>query len=233
MKELAVIIPIYNEEKTMETVVDSCILEMNTLNINYDIFLYNDGSTDNTFKVLEMLSNKYSNVFTINKENSGHGPTILEAYKSKSKEYNWIFQIDSDNEMPIEYFKKLWAERDRYDFLIGKREGRTQQLPRKILSAASKICITLFYGRGAKDVNSPYRLMRSDRFRDLFNKMPSNTFVPNVIISGYVALKKIPFFEVSIPFTPRKFGVASINLFNIINTALKSFIQTILFRFYL
>ena len=54
------------------------------------------------------------------KLNSGHGPTILQAYRENS-DADWIFQTDSDDEIGPEQFEDLWRSRDNYDFLIGRR----------------------------------------------------------------------------------------------------------------
>jgi dolichol-phosphate mannosyltransferase len=139
MKDLAIIIPIYNEETGLKSFIVSCIDEFNNLNIDYNIILYNDGSSnENTKKILEELNSQYEVITLVNKKNSGHGPTILEGYKKQSKNYKWIFQIDSDNEMPITYFKELWLKRNDSTFLIGKRTGRMQKLARGILSFSSR-----------------------------------------------------------------------------------------------
>ena len=52
--ELSVVIPVYNEEDIISMVIDNWIEKLNQLNINYEIHLYNDGSTDNSLeRVLE------------------------------------------------------------------------------------------------------------------------------------------------------------------------------------
>ncbi len=233
MKDLAVIIPLYNEEELIKSTIDSCLKELNCLGICYDLFVLNDGSTDNSEKVLKTIAEKSSNLFIMNKPNSGHGPTILKGYKLAAKNYEWIFQIDSDNEMSIEDFHKLWNKRNEYDFLIGKRTNREQSFLRKLMSIASRLCVRLFYGKGPSDVNSPYRLMKSEKFVELFHKIPQNTFAPNVIISGYVGMKKLNLYETNVIHLSREHGTSSIKISNFISVAIKSFLQIISFRFYI
>ena len=230
MENLAIIMPVYNEEGAIEGVINDWTNLLNDLKINYTIFAYNDGSKDNTSSILHKLKEKYINLRCIDKNNSGHGATILQGYREQSNDYNWIFQIDSDNEMSSEGFKILWEKRFDYDFLVGTRDNRVQPLTRKIISIISRLTVKIFYGMGGPhDVNSPYRLMRSDVFKKLFENIPTDTFAPNVIISGFVANKKINYFEAPVTCKTRTTGEVSIKKWKLLKAAIKSFIQTIIF----
>lgn len=231
MENLAVIMPVYNEEEAIEKVIKKWSNELNKLEIDYKIFAYNDGSKDNTAKILEELMAKNSNLIVVNKENSGHGTTILKGYKENARNYTWLFQTDSDDEMSPEHFHLLWEKRADYDFLIGERNNRIQTKQRKIISKISRFCVKKFYGKSIWDVNSPYRLMRAEKFIELFDSIPQNTFAPNLIVSGFVAKKKLKFFECQIPCKPRQTGEVSIKKIKLLKAAIKSFWQTIAFSF--
>lgn len=232
MEKLAVVMPVYNEEGAIGDVINKWVEELDKLQIDYNIIAYNDGSKDNTAEFLEEISKNQPKLIVVNKANSGHGPTILKAYKDNAGKYDWIFQIDSDDEMGPEGFPMLWEKRNDYDFLVGIRDGRLQQLPRKIISLVSRMCVKIFYGlNGVWDVNSPYRLMKSEKFAGLFNKIPEDTFAPNVIISGFVARKKLKFYETPVPCGIRQTGEVSIKKWKLLKAAAKSFLQTIKFSF--
>lgn len=230
MEDLAVIMPIYNEEAIIETVINEWISELDKLQINYKLFAYNDGSKDNTGGILERLAETKPNLIVINQKNSWHGPTILKGYKDNAPKFNWIFQIDADREMGPEDFNQLWERRSDYDFLIAIRKDRPQFLTRKLISFISRLCIRIFYGKGPWDVNSPYRLMRSEKFIDLFNRLPENTLSPNMIIAGVVAKKKFKFYEHPIHCEQRQTG-EELKKIKLLKTSLKSFCQTFLFSF--
>lgn len=232
MENLAIIMPVYNEEGAIGAVIEKWTNELNKLQIEYNIFAYNDGSKDNTAVILEDIAKNQPKIIVVNKTNSGHGSTILKAYRDNAPNYTWIFQIDSDDEMGPEGFAALWEKRNEYDFLLGIRDGRLQELPRKIISFVSRACVKIFYGlNGVWDVNSPYRLMKSEKFINLFNKIPEDTFAPNIIISGFVARKRLRFFQAPIPCKPRQTGEVSIQKWKLLKAAAKSFWQTIMFSF--
>lgn len=232
MDKLAIVMPVYNEEGSIENVVKIWTEELDKYEIDYTVFAYNDGSKDKTSEILHNLESKYPRLKCIDKTNSGHGSTILQGYRECSNNYNWIFQIDSDNEMGVEGFYSLWEQRNDYDYLVGIRDNRIQPLTRKIISIISRLTIKIFYGtKGPYDVNSPYRLMNTHIFKNLYNAIPANTFAPNVIISGYVAKKKLKFFETPVECKLRTTGEVSIKKWKLLKAAIKSFKETICFSF--
>ena len=229
---LAVVMPVYNEQDAIENVIVEWSKELDKYNIDYTIFAYNDGSKDKTSEILHSLEKRFSKLKCVDKKNSGHGNTILTGYREASKDYDWIFQTDSDNEMGVDGFHLIWDKRNDYDYLYCMRNNRIQPLARKIISIVSRLTIKLFYGfYGVYDVNSPYRLMRVNVFKDFYNKIPDDTFAPNVIISGFIAKNKIKFYETKTDYTPRATGEVSIKKWKLACAAVKSFIQTIKFSF--
>jgi dolichol-phosphate mannosyltransferase len=218
---LAMVIPVYNERDAIGNVLTEWVRALEDLGIEYRIHAYNDGSKDDSLAILQGFSEmNQGRVFVHDKPNSGHGPTILQGYRDHVRNHEWIFQIDSDDEMGPEGFHLLWNERSEYDFLIGIRDGREQPLPRRVVS-----------GKSVWDVNCPYRLMRTEKFRALYDRIPSDTFSPNVIISGFVGLAKLRFYECPIPHRDRRTGEVSIRKWRLLRAAMKSFGETIAFRY--
>jgi len=227
--ELAVIVPVYNEEAAIREVLEKWTNLFKILKIDFKVHLYNDGSGDRTLEVITMGAEKNKKLVVHNKTNSGHGPTILLGYR-ENIHAKWIFQMDSDDEMEPDAFVKLWVNREKYDFLIGNRKHFNQPLMRKIISAASRLVIKSFYGTRVHDVNSPYRLMRVERFKELFFALPNNIFAPNVVISGWASLNKLRIYEIDVFHRSRRTGSISNNGLKMFKLSLFSFWQTICFR---
>lgn len=227
--QLFVVIPVYNEEEIIKVVVEDWITVLNKLNINYKLKLYNDGSTDSTLYVLENLNNRYPEyIELIDKKNSGHGPTILKSYK-ESLEAEWLFQVDSDNEIKAHYFAAFWEIKDQYDLIIGKRIDRDSPLFRKVMTYFSYLVVKLFYSKGIKDVNCPYRLMRTSAFKAIFTSIPEDTFAPNIIVSGMASKKKFNIKSFDIQFDTRASGVSSLssNITKLLKISINSFLEII------
>lgn len=230
MSELAIVMPVYNEEGAITKVLDDWSAELQRLGIDGKIHVYNDGSKDRTFEILKQYAVKNPIVVPHDKLNSGHGSTILKGYRENTS-VDWIFQIDSDDELGPEKFEELWNNRNQYDFLICKRENRFSPWSRRLITFVARMTVKVFYGSGVYDVNSPYRLMRSSVFKDVFFKIPEHTFAPNLVISGYACYKKVRIYQSSISHRDRTTGVVSIKKWKLAKAAFKSLTQTVLTRY--
>src|SRR6185295_10938227 len=97
------------------------------------ILILNDGSKDNTAQVLAELAAATPGVEIINKPNSGHGRTCIMGYNEAIRRgARWIFQIDSDGQCDPRYFADVWAKRDDYAAVYGKRVDRDDGAARKV-----------------------------------------------------------------------------------------------------
>lgn len=232
-ERLCVVMPVYNERDAIGAVLEKWDATLKALHIDYEIRPYNDGSKDDTLAVMRDAAQRLGDRVNVrDKVNGGHGNTILTGYREAAADgFDWIFQIDSDDEMGPEKFNELWSRRNDYDFLVGIRDGRVQALPRKIVSFVSRLCIKLFYGRSVWDVNTPYRLMRVSAFKEFYAQIPLTTFAPNVILSGLAARYRLRCFETRVPQHDRTTGEVSIKKWKLLKAAMKSFVQTIVFSF--
>lgn len=227
MKQLALILPVYNEEEVIENVIQKWSETFENLNIDYKIFAYNDGSLDKSSEILHKIEQKNEKLIVINKNNSGHGTTILRGYRECCENFEWIFQTDSDNELGTDGFVQLWENRANYDFLTGKRIYKKRALSRKFVSYIAKLLVQILCGEGVSDVNCPYRLMKTEKFKELFKKIPHDTFAPNVIISSIVNKQKLTFFELPVKWSERTTGSVSIKKIKLFKASIKAFWQTV------
>lgn len=229
---LCVVMPVYNEQDAIGPVLEKWANALEGLGVDYVIRPYNDGSKDKSLAVMRAVAERLPRVEVRDKTNGGHGNTILTGYRDAVADgFDWVFQIDSDDEMGPEKFGELWRKRGDYDFLVGIRDGRVQQLPRKVISFVSRLCVRIFYGKSVWDVNTPYRLMRVTAFKDFYSAIPLTTFAPNVILSGLAALHKLRCYEIRVPQHDRMTGEVSIKKWKLLKAAVRSFMQTIVFSF--
>src|ERR1041385_713858 len=105
--------PVYNEELGIADVVTAWIAMLNRLGVTYEFLLYNDGSKDGTGAKLDSLAARDPHVRVTHHTNRGHGPTVLRGYREARGE--WVFQADSDDEIPAEAFEAVWRAREGRD----------------------------------------------------------------------------------------------------------------------
>ena len=235
-QELCLVMPVYNEREAIGCVLEKWARALDALSFDYIIRPYNDGSKDDSLAVMRAkaaeLNVGRTKVDVRDKPNGGHGNTILTGYREAAADgFGWIFQVDSDDEMGPEKFGELWSRREDFDFLVGVRDGRVQQLPRKVISLVSRLCVRVFYGKSVWDVNTPYRLMRTSAFRVFYERIPLTTFAPNVILSGLAARHRLRCFETRVPQHGRTTGEVSVRKWKLLKAAVRSFAQTVRLSF--
>lgn len=121
MKEkILLIIPAYNEEKAIKKTYEN-IIEYNKKNkTNYDVIVINDGSKDNTEKVL--VENNIPHIKLIH--NLGIGGAVQTGYKyALENDYDIAIQYDGDGQHNVEYVKNLIEPiiNNESDLVIGSR----------------------------------------------------------------------------------------------------------------
>lgn len=226
---LAVVIPIYNEEKNIAGLIRDWSPVFKNTGVPYRLILIDDGSKDGSLPLLRELQAKDDSLSVHTQSNAGHGPSILKGYRM-ALEAEWVFQIDSDHQLDTATFRELWDNRDRYDLLLAERREKNATMSRQWVSGASSLLVRLLYGKGVKDVNSPYRLMRAERLRVALEKIPPDSFAPNVLLTSWFVLKKNRIFTTVTEI--RKEGMQRQSKMNpyFLGGVLQSVIQTILFR---
>lgn len=229
--ELAIIIPVYNEEKLVGPVLAKWRAEMERLGVDYVMHVINDGATDNSQKSINAEAQRapHGRILPHEQPNQGHGPAIRNGY-TRGLGATWLFQIDSDDEMGVEAFEQFWNTRQKADFVVGERVRDGAPLARRLISAVSRLVIRVFYGAGVNDVNTPYRLMRSERFAPLIKALPQDTFAPNILISGFAAQQNMRIVNLPVRCVRRRENVKFVGARLLKGVAL-SFGQAILFRF--
>lgn len=101
MIDVSVIIPVYNTEKYLPACIDSILQQAN---VSIEIFLIDDGSTDNSGLICDTYSKKYNNITTYHIKNSGQA--IAKNIGLKHAQGNYIALTDSDDKMePMMLYK--------------------------------------------------------------------------------------------------------------------------------
>lgn len=87
-KVLSIVVAAYNVEAYLDHALNSCVLEDEGLQENYEVIVVNDGSTDGTLAVAKEYQRRYPEVFRIiDKANGGYGSVINEGINAASGKY--------------------------------------------------------------------------------------------------------------------------------------------------
>jgi len=210
LKDVAVVIPVFNEEKLIGECIDEWLKVLNSINLHYEILIIDDGSSDATASILERYGDN-QNIQTIIKENEGHGPTILAGYKRAIGIAEWVFQADSDNEINPNQFSALWSKRQGKDAVIGWRQDRNQTTVRRLVTYVARAATKVLFHCHLRDVNIPFRLIRSEILTILLERIPSDAFAPNIALSGALSLMNYQIEECPVVYNERTVGESSLS----------------------
>ena len=101
--KVSVIVPVYNTEKYLEKCLDSIV---NQDFDDYEIIIVNDGSTDNSFKIINKYVDKYDNIKAFTKQNGGLSSARNFGIAKSSGKY--LMFIDSDDYIEKTMIKKMY-----------------------------------------------------------------------------------------------------------------------------
>lgn len=134
-KKISVVIPCYYSEKSISDVVKLTAAEFDRMNkYDYEFILVNDGSEDNTYGVIEQLSNEYPFVIGIDlAKNCGQHNAILAAMSYADGDY--ILGMDDDFQThPSQIYKLIDKLEEGYDMVYGRFPQRHHSLLRNLES---------------------------------------------------------------------------------------------------
>lgn len=123
--KLSIIIPAYNTEEYIGQCIESVL---NIKEIENEIIIINDGSTDKTFEILKKYESKNSNIKLITQNNQGASVARNRGIKESTGDY--IYFLDSDDWIETGSFEKIvkgiendYNNNEEIDVLVGKEKG--------------------------------------------------------------------------------------------------------------
>ena len=206
--ELLVVLPVYNEQSTITSVVDEWCPQLDRCSVRYRLMVVDDGSTDATPSDLQALQEKWgSRLEVLRQENCGHGQTALKGYRlAIERGVPWVFQIDSDGQCDPSYFPQVWQAREGHDIISGYRVRRDDGTYRRMVTIFLRWFILLVTGIYCRDANVPYRLMRTASIEPLVGKIPPTFSLANVALAVLAKRARLRHYFVPIGFRDRQGG---------------------------
>ena len=201
---LSVLIPVYNEENTILNILKR-IKECEIDGFDFEIIVINDGSTDNTLKIIKENTNLFNHLVTFD-QNKGKGFAVRKGLKIATGDYI-IFQ-DADLEYDPKDFIKFTNLINQFpvDIIIGSRFNyseytRSHNIANKIGNNILTFIFNLLYNTTFTDIYSCYLAFR----RDILNidELKTDGFEQHAEILCKLIKKGDKFYEVPISYNGR------------------------------
>ena len=209
MSKVLLIIPAYNEEESLRSLIE----EIKAVCPEVDYLVVNDCSSDDTERLLEELGANYISLPC----NMGIGGAVQSGYRYAAQNgYDIAIQIDGDGQHDVRFVKDMvkLIEDKQADVVIGSRfidkEGFQSSQARRIGIRILSMLIRLMCGAKVKDVTSGFRAVNR-RFIELFaENYPDDYPEPEVLVTAKLYGAVIN--EVPVVMRERTSGKSSINL---------------------
>ena len=78
MVSISVVFPVHNEERNIKKLIQDWHLRLNTSNINHEFIIVEDGSEDETKKIIKELENSYPIVNLSQEEKRGYSKAVVD-----------------------------------------------------------------------------------------------------------------------------------------------------------
>ncbi|NIN65094.1 MAG: glycosyltransferase [Anaerolineae bacterium] len=191
MSSVSIVIPAYNEEQGIESILVQLEAVTNRQDVEYEIIVVDDGSTDRTADLVR----QHQGVRLVRHHtNRGYGAAIKTGIRQADHE--WIAIIDADGTYPAAAIPSLVAETDRYDMIVGARSERDFPLIRRPAKWFIAKLAEYLSETNIPDLNSGLRVFRKDIALSYFNILPSRfSFTITITIaflSDHYLVKFIP-----------------------------------------
>ena len=208
--KLSLVVPCYNEEKTLAGIVDQ-ILKLKSDSLELEIIIVDDCSSDNSRQIAAQLAQLHPEIVLANHQiNQGKGAALRTGFLKASGDYVGIQDADMEYD-PQDYLKMLQPMlEDRADVVFGSRYLRPDSRRvlyfwhswmNKFLTFASN----MFTDLGITDMETCYKLFRREVIQKIAPRLKENRFGFEPEVTTYVAEEKVRVYECAISYNPRTF----------------------------
>jgi glycosyltransferase involved in cell wall biosynthesis len=202
---LSIIMPAYNEEKTVESVVRRVIEQVAC---DFELIIVNDGSTDRTREIIEALAAKEPRIRTIHKKNGGKASALKEGFALSRGDVVIIQDADLEYD-PAEIVHVIQPILDgKADVVYGsrflvRRASRVLYFYHYIANRIITMTSNVFTNLNMTDVETGYKAMRGNIIRTMV--LTAHGFGIEIEITAKIAKWRAAVYEVPISYYGRTY----------------------------
>jgi len=204
-KKLSIIIPVLNEEATLEKILDQ-VNQAPVLDYQKEIIVVDDGSTDQTRQILKKNKDKFGLIVLTHRKNRGKGRALQTGLKTAAGQV--IVVQDADLEYSPQDFQNLLDVFDKTGYVVyGSRNLNPEKrgYHHYVLGVWFLTLINnLLFGSKLTDTYTCYKLFQADLIKSI--PLKSNGFEIEAEITAKILKKGENIKEVAIKYNPRKFS---------------------------
>lgn len=203
--KVSIIIPVYNEEKTLKTLV-LAVEQADFAGLEKEIVLIDDGSSDGSSEILKSYASKHKVLY--HKKNQGKGAAVRTGIQQATGDF--IVIQDADLEYNPADYKDLMQvlKEDKADVVYGTRFSEKNATDNFLMHHywGNKMITwvaDMIYGVSLTDVETCYKAFKRDCMKDIVLKENSFAFDPE--LTAKLLKRKFRFAEIPVTYNGRGF----------------------------
>lgn len=208
IKKLSIIIPAYNEAKTITQILDE-VKDVNLGSIQKEIIVINDASKDGTLEKLQEVKSKYDLTILNQEINQGKGAALKRGILASTGDVVIIQDADMEYD-PHEYSKLLYPiQRGNADVVYGSRfvggePHRTFYYTNKLANNFLTTFSNLMTGFDLTDMETCYKVFKGDLIREIAKDLEAKRFGFEPEVTARLSrIKNLRLYEVGISYYGR------------------------------
>lgn len=209
--DISVIVPLYNEAESLPELTEWIERVMKENKFSYEIIFINDGSTDNSWDIIEDLSKKNSAVHGIKfRRNYGKSPALYCGFERAKGDV--VITMDADlqdspDEIPILY--KMIAD-EGYDLVSGYKKKRydplSKTIPTKLFNATARMVSGI---KNLHDFNCGLKAYRNEVVKNIEVYGDMHRYIPFLAKNaGYDKIGELVVHHQARKYGSSKFGIS-------------------------
>lgn len=213
--DISVVIPLYNEDESLPELTEWIARVMREHGFTYEVVFVDDGSTDNSWKVIESLKQQYPAVRAIKfRRNYGKSAGLNVAFGAAKGDV--VITMDADLQDSPDEIPELYrrVKEEGYDLVSGWKKKRydplSKTLPTKIYNAATRRMSGI---HNLHDFNCGLKAYRKEVVKNIEVYGEMHRYIP--VIAKWAGFVKIG--EQVVEHRARKYGVTKFGMSRFIN----------------
>lgn len=190
--QISIVIPVHNEQENLQELLSRLAATMHLLKKPYEIILIDDGSTDDSLKILREAIQKYPSIKVVRlNRNYGQHAALFAGFSQAQGEM--IVTIDADLQNPPEEIPKLIQKMEEgYEVVGGYRQDRKDSIFRRIPSFFVAKLTSRLVRVALKDYGCMLRAYKREIVEAMLSSEEHSTYIPALANSLASSVAEIP-----------------------------------------
>jgi len=204
------IVPVFNEEESIRNFYKELRQELKKTGNDFEIVFVDDGSTDDSLRMLKEFENKDKDVRIFSfRKNQGKAEALTLGFQKARGDL--IVTLDADlQDKPSEIHKLLEKQKEGWDMVSGWRKNRKDSILKKFSSKIFNIIASIFWGLKVNDLNCGLKVYKAKVAKNLNLYGGMHRFIPLLVHQEGFKVTEIPVVHAKRKYGHSKYGFSKV-----------------------